>query len=85
MAGRERGELFRAPGVEGIRTDQDPTDALLRKSCKRRFQIAIGSGIHKNELQTQGACRRLQVCDGGLGNGRQRARGANRGPSFTPS
>ena len=67
MAGRQRRELFYAPGVEGTLADQDRTNALLRKSCEGRFKIAIGSGIHNNELlQTQGACRRLQVGDVGL-------------------
>ena len=65
MAGRQRRELFRAPVVEGTLADQDRTNALLRKSCEGRFEIAIGSGIHNNELQAQRARRRLQVCDGG--------------------
>jgi hypothetical protein len=30
--------------------DQDRTNVLLRKSCEGRFEIAIGSGIHNNEL-----------------------------------
>jgi hypothetical protein len=30
--------------------DQDPANALLRKSCEGRFEIAIGAGIHDNEL-----------------------------------
>ena len=50
-----------------LEADQDPTNALLRKTCEGRFEIAIGAGIQNNELQTQGACRRLQVCDDGLG------------------
>jgi hypothetical protein len=32
---------------------------LLRKGCERRFEIAVGSGIHNNELQAQRARRRL--------------------------
>jgi hypothetical protein len=36
---------------------------MLRKSCESRFEIAIGSGIHNNELQAQRARRRLQVRD----------------------
>src|SRR5271167_1814156 len=67
MAGRQRRELFGAPVVEGTVGDQDRTNALLRKSCEGRFEIAIGSGIHNNELQAQRARRRLQVCDDGLG------------------
>jgi hypothetical protein len=47
---------------------------LLRKSCEGRFEIAIGSGIHDNELQAQRARRRLHItvlgmphlCLGGL-------------------
>ena len=67
MAGGECRELFRAPGVEGTNTDQDRTNALLRKSCERRFEIAIGSGVYNNELRAQRARRRLKFCDGGLG------------------
>jgi len=51
MVSRQRRELYRAPGVEGTGADQDRTNALLRKSCKGRFEIAIGSGIPNNELQ----------------------------------
>ena len=47
---------------------------LLRKSCEGRFEIAIGSGIHNNELQAQRARRRLQVCDDGLGSRKGRVR-----------
>jgi hypothetical protein len=36
------------------------TNALLRKTCEGRFEIAIGSGIHNNELQAQRARCRLQ-------------------------
>ena len=74
MAGRQRRELFRAPVVEGTDADQDRTNALLRKSCEGRFEIAIGSGIHNNELQAQRARRRLQVCDDGLGSRKGRVR-----------
>jgi hypothetical protein len=66
--------LFHAPGVEGTVTDQDRTNALLRQSCERRFEIAIRSGIHNNELQAQYACRRLQVCDVGLDTRKGRVR-----------
>jgi hypothetical protein len=66
MAGRQCRELFGAPGVEATGTDQDRTNALLRKSCEGRFEIALGSGINNNELQAQRARRRLQVCDDGL-------------------
>jgi hypothetical protein len=74
IAGRQRRELFHTPGVEGIVADQDGTNMLLRKSCECRFEIAIGAGIHNNELQAQHARRRLQVCDGGLGNRKRRVR-----------
>jgi hypothetical protein len=53
---------------------QDRTNALPRKSGEGCFEIAIGSGIHNNELQTQRACRRLQVRDDGLGSRRGRVR-----------
>jgi len=66
MTGRERYELFRAPHEEGTGGDQDRTNVLLRKTCKGRFEIAIGFGIHNNELPAQRARRRLQVCDLGL-------------------
>jgi hypothetical protein len=66
--------LFHAPGVEVTAADQDRTNALLRQSCEGRFEIAIGSGIHNNELQTQRACRCLQVCDDGLGSRKRRVR-----------
>ena len=65
MAGRQRRDLFRDP--DGTLADQDRTNALLRKSCKGRFEIAIGCGIHNNELPAQRARRRLQVCDDRLG------------------
>jgi hypothetical protein len=65
MAGRQRRELFLAPDVGGTVADEDCTNALLRKSCERRFEIAVGSGIHNNELQAQRARRRLQVWDDG--------------------
>src|SRR5262249_10362537 len=46
---------------------QNRTNALLRKGCERRFEIAISSGILNNELQAQRARRRLQVYDDRLG------------------
>ena len=73
VAGRQRRELFHAQGVKvSGSTDQDRTHALLRKSLESRFEIAIGSGIHNNELQAQHAGRRLQVCDDGLGSRKPR-------------
>ena len=42
-------------------------NALLRKTCEGRFEIAIGSGIPNNELQAQGVRRGLEGCDDGLG------------------
>ena len=65
MAGRQRRKLFHATVEEGTVAEQDRTNALLRKSCEGRFEIAIGSGIHNKELQAQRARRRLQVCDDG--------------------
>jgi hypothetical protein len=53
MADRQRSKLFRALAVKGTVFDQDRTNALLRKSGERRFEIAIGAGIHKNELHAQ--------------------------------
>jgi hypothetical protein len=50
----------------------------LREDCEGRFEIAIGSGIHNDELQAQRVRRRLQVCDGGLGS---RKRGSARTPN----
>jgi hypothetical protein len=61
MAGRQRRELFAAADVEDTGADQDRTNALLRQSCEGRFEIAVGSSIHNNELQAQRARRRLQV------------------------
>ena len=66
MAGRQCRDLFHPPAEEVTGADQDRTNAVLRESCEGRFEIAIGSGIHNNELQAQRACRRLQVCDLGL-------------------
>jgi hypothetical protein len=43
-------------------------DALLRKGCEGRFEVAIGSGIPNNELQAQRARRRPQVCNDGRGS-----------------
>jgi len=83
MASRQRRELFRAPMVEGTVADQDRTNALLRKSCESRFEIAIGSGIHNKELQAKRARCRLQVCsdglDGGLGQVGENAEQGNIG------
>jgi hypothetical protein len=68
MAGRQGRELFRPTVEKGVADrDQYRTNAPLRKRYKGGFEIAIGSGIHNNELQAQRACRRLQVCNGGLG------------------
>jgi hypothetical protein len=50
MAGRQRSELFHSMGVEGTVADQDRTNALLRESCEGRFEIAIGPGIHNDEM-----------------------------------
>ena len=60
MAGRQRRELFHAPGpgVEATGADQDRTNMLLRKSCEGRFEIAVGSGVHNDKLQAQRARRR---------------------------
>ena len=68
MAGRQRHELFRARGKEGTVADEDRTYALLRKTCEGRFEIAIGSGVHNNELKAQRARRRLQVHNDGWGS-----------------
>ena len=72
MTGRQRRELFHAPVVEGTFVDQDRTSLLLRKSCKGRFEIAIGSSIHNKQLQAQSGRRRLQAWDGGSGSRRGR-------------
>ena len=74
MAGRQRRELFHAPVVEHTADDQDRTNALLRKSCEGRFEIAIGSGIHNNELKAQRVRRRLQVCNDRWGSRKGRVR-----------
>src|SRR6516225_4736979 len=64
MAGRQRRELFRASVVKVTGSaNQDRINALLRKTCEGRFEIAIGSCIRNNELQAQRARRRLQACD----------------------
>jgi hypothetical protein len=52
--------LFCSLAVKGSGSPyQDRTNVLLRKSCEGRFEIAIGSGINKNEFQTERTCRRL--------------------------
>ena len=43
MAGRHRREVFPAGDVKGTGADQDRTNALLRKSCEGRFEIAISA------------------------------------------
>jgi hypothetical protein len=50
MACRQSRELFHAPAVEVTDAYQNRTNALLRKSCESRFEIALGSGINLNEL-----------------------------------
>ena len=74
MAGRHRRELFGVPVEEDTVADQDRTYVLLRKGCEGRFEIAIDSGIHDNELRAQRARRRLQVGDGGLDTRKGRVR-----------
>jgi hypothetical protein len=59
IADRQRRKLFRAPAEISTGTNQDRTHVLLRKSCERLFEIAIGPGISNNELEAKGACRRL--------------------------
>jgi hypothetical protein len=66
--------LFRVPVVEGTVANQDCANPLLRQRCKGRFEIAVGPGIHNDEMKTQRTCRRLQVCDDGLGGGIRRVR-----------
>src|SRR6516162_2129145 len=68
MAGRQRRELFYASVVEVTVANQDRTNALLGQSWEGRFEIAVGSGIHNNELQVQRTRRPLQVCDHRLGS-----------------
>jgi hypothetical protein len=65
MADRQRRELFRAPGEEVTRADQDCTNMLLRKGCEGRFEITIGSSIYNNEMQAERARCRLQGRDHG--------------------
>src|SRR6516165_12325961 len=74
MAGRQRCELLRAPGVEVTVVDQHRTNMLLQKSCEGRFEIAIDAGIHNNELQAQRARRHPQVWDDKLGCRKSRVR-----------
>ena len=74
MTSRQRHELFDVLVVEGTGADQDRTNALLRESCERGFEIAIGPGIHNNEWQAQRVRRRLQVCDDGWGSRKRRVR-----------
>ena len=59
MAQRQGRELFRAAVEKSTVADQDCASALLRKSRESCFEIAIGFGIHNNELQAQRARRRL--------------------------
>jgi len=59
MADRQRRDLFRVSVEEGTGANQDRANALLRKSCEGQFEIAIGGGIHDNELRAQRARRRL--------------------------
>jgi hypothetical protein len=42
--------LLHALGVEATLADQDRINALLRKICEGRFEVAVGSGTRKNEL-----------------------------------
>ena len=67
MACRQRRELLHPPGEEGTVANQDRTNALLRKTCEGRFEIAIASGVMNKELQAQRARRRLQVWNEELG------------------
>jgi hypothetical protein len=42
-----------ATDEEGTVAKQDRTNAPLRKSCERRFEIAVGSCIRNNELRAR--------------------------------
>jgi hypothetical protein len=53
---------------------QDRTNALLRKTCEGRFEIAIGSGVRNNKLQAQRLRRHLKGCDVGLDTRKGRVR-----------
>src|SRR5262245_1760921 len=72
MADRQRRELFHAPAVDVADANKDSTDALLRKRCEGRFEIAVGSGTRKTELHAQRARPHLKVCDEGWGSRRGR-------------
>jgi hypothetical protein len=62
LVGLRAREVFHAPEVEGTVADQDRTNALLRKSCEGRFEVVVGSGTRKNELNAKRARPRLKVC-----------------------
>jgi hypothetical protein len=74
MAGRQSRELFRPHSEEGTLAHEDRTNALLLKGCEGRLEIAIGAGIHNNDLQAKHACCRLQVSNHGLGSWIRRVR-----------
>jgi hypothetical protein len=85
MAGRQRHELFHVQVLEATGADQDRTNMLLQKGCEGRFEIAIGVGIHNNELQAQRARRRLDVWDDGLGTRTGRVRSSDHAVAGTES
>src|SRR5262249_6098211 len=76
-----RRELLHAPGEKAtVGVDQDRTNALLREGCEGRFEIAIGSGVHNNELQAERAAAQRSATtnwvDGAAGSTRTPNRAA---------
>jgi len=65
MAGRQRRKLFHATVEEGTVAEQDRTNALLRKSCEGRFEIAIGSGIPTRSCRPSMRAAGCRFCDDG--------------------
>jgi hypothetical protein len=73
-SGRGLDALFALRQAEAIVKALEHAGYQIRRRGEGRFEIAAGSGIRNNELPAQRACRRLQVCDDGLGRRKRRVR-----------
>jgi hypothetical protein len=60
MAGRQCHELLPTQVEETTGADQDRTNALLRKSCERRFEVAFASKDRRNVSIAPTACEYLK-------------------------
>ena len=61
MARGQRGQLDTPADEEAVRGDEEGVGPLARKGCVGRIDLAIGAGVVKLDLHTEGASSRFQV------------------------